>query len=156
MKFVCALLLVLTSLALAETFSTLRMQILNGKAILLVDSPPAVNDAVEAANRIVGKPYKPGGGHGPEEDDGYDCSGATSYVLRAAGVLEGALSSSGFKEFGEPGPGEWISIYHRPGHVFLVIAGARFDTTDSANVGPGWREADRFDQGFVVRHPKGM
>ena len=153
----------LSSLTLdVRSFSTDRMKVQLGRATLLAEAPEPVREAVQAANRIVGKPYKPAGGHGKLEDDGYDCSGATSYVLSSAGLLEGARSSSGFIEYGEPGTGEWITVYARSGHVFLVIADARFDTTDHANVGPGWREATRktektlTDKGFIARHPKGL
>ena len=156
MKLFCGILVLIASLALGETFFTEKIKITDGQAVLLVEAPDAVKAAVDAANRIAGKPYKYAGGHGIWEDDGYDCSGSTSYVLHAAGVLDEARSSSGFKDYGEPGPGEWISVHVKPGHVFLVIAGARFDTTDHADIGPGWREADRLPEAFEIRHPKGM
>jgi hypothetical protein len=145
---------------LAETFLTPRVTVVTGQATLLIDeAPEAVKRAVDAANRIAGKPYKPAGGHGVWEDDGYDCSGCASYVLHAAGVLEEARSSGEFMEYGEPGPGEWITLFVRSGHVFVVIGEARFDTTDHDNIGPGWREAVRVTEGlkgFTARHPKGL
>ena len=40
-----------------------------------------------AANRIAGKPYRYGGGHGSFNDTGYDCSGSVSYALHGGGLL---------------------------------------------------------------------
>ncbi|MEO7932300.1 MAG: peptidoglycan endopeptidase [Chthoniobacterales bacterium] len=152
--------IILIGSALAETFLTPRVTVVTGQATLLIDdAPEAVKRAVDAANRIVGKPYKPAGGHGEWEDDGYDCSGSVSYVLHGAGLLEEARASGDYLEYGEPGPGKWITVFVRPGHVFLVIGDARFDTTDHENIGPGWREAVRVTEGvkgFAARHPKDL
>ena len=140
-------------------FSTSRVQVKMAHARLLVDAPEAVRLAIDGANRIVGKAYKFAGGHENFEDDGYDCSGATSYVLHAAGLLDYARPSGEFLKYGEPGPGKWITVFARPGHVFVVIGDARFDTTDHANIGPGWREAVRVTEGvagFTARHPQGL
>ncbi len=143
------------AIAMGTTFANERLEISSGQAHWLVEAPPVLKTAVAAANRISGMPYKYAGGHGSFDDDGYDCSGAASYVLHAAGLLEEAMDSSQFMEYGEPGAGEWITVHARAGHVFLVIAGIRFDTTDAANVGPGWRELERAE-GFVIRHPAGF
>ena len=43
--------------------------------------------AIAAANRIHTRPYIWGGGHRSFKSKGYDCSGAVSYVLHAAGLL---------------------------------------------------------------------
>lgn len=120
------------------------------------DAPAEVRRMVEAANEIAGRPYKAGGGHENFVDSGYDCSGTVSYVLAGAGLLEYPLSSGDFLDWGEPGVGKWVTIYARRGHVFMVIAGVRFDTTDSLNVGPGWRVSKRPPEGFVPRHPAGL
>src|SRR5205807_8232998 len=44
-------------------------------AVAPADAPQQVKAAIAAANKIVGKPYRYGGGHGQWEDAGYDCSG---------------------------------------------------------------------------------
>src|SRR5436190_13621656 len=44
-------------------------------AVAPADAPAEVQQAIAAANKIVGKPYKYGGGHGDFQDSGYDCSG---------------------------------------------------------------------------------
>ena len=48
-----------------------KAKVRNGKAIAPADAPPAVKKAIAAANRIVTKPYKYGGGHAKVEDTGY-------------------------------------------------------------------------------------
>jgi Putative peptidoglycan binding domain len=129
----------------------------DGLAIAPASAPPEVKAAIEAANRIVGKPYKYGGGHGRWEDSGYDCSGAMSYALHGAGLLDQAMPSGSFTRYGEAGKGEWISVYAHGGHGFLVIAGLRFDTGwNNAGKGPRWSEEMRPDDGYTVRHPAGF
>ena len=56
------------------------------------------------------------------------------------------------------GEGDWISVYARHGHVFLVVAGLRFDTgwTGASREGPRWTMRDRPADGCVVRHPEGL
>ena len=41
--------------------------------------------------------------------------------------------------YGEPGPGQWLTIYASPTHVYAVIAGLRWDTVgDARGSGPRW------------------
>lgn len=129
-----------------------RIQLIDGKAVLVGEAPPAIVEAVEAANRLVGKPYKWGGGHAKFDDSGYDCSGATSYVLREAGLMKGVRASSGFFDFGKKGQGEWLTVWVRKGHVFLTIGGARFDTHgQTRSDGPHWTLEKRDKKKFVAR-----
>ena len=128
-----------------------------GQAIAPSHAPPAVHRAIAAANNIAGLPYKWGGGHAILDDTGYDCSGAASYVLRNAGLLEGQMPSKGFLSYGERGAGEWITVVARNGHVYLVIAGLRFDTQGTRkDDGPKWRSDHRDPKGHVLRHPSGL
>lgn len=130
---------------------------MNGRAIAPRNAPVAVKRAIAAANRIQGLPYKYGGGHARLDDSGYDCSGATSYVLRHAGLLEGQMPSKGFLKYGKRGRGKWITIFARRGHVFLEIAGLRFDTYGTnRHDGPRWRARPRDKKGHSVRHPPGL
>lgn len=129
----------------------------NGCAMAPASAPPAVHSAIAAGNRIAGLPYRMGGGHTKSFDHSYDCSGATSFVLKAAGGLKSSAPSSYFRKYGEKGYGEWISVYARKGHVFLVIAGLRFDTGWSDGPrGPKWTTKSRPARGYVVRHPPGL
>jgi len=129
----------------------------DGRAVAPASAPQEVKDAIEAANRIVGKPYKYGGGHGRWDDSGYDCSGAMSYALHGAGLLDRPLTSGDFMSWGERGKGSWITIYAHGGHGFLVIAGLRFDTGwNNAGKGPRWSGEMRPTGGYTVRHPAGL
>lgn len=144
--------------ALASAVMDGRTAVLrNGKAIPPRNAPQEVKLAIAAANRIAGKPYKWGGGHARLNDSGYDCSGAASYVLRNAGLLQGQMPSRGFLNYGRRGHGKWISVYARNGHVFMTIAGLRFDTQGQKRQdGPKWRSEPRAQQNHVVRHPPGL
>ena len=131
-----------------------------GTAIAPASAPARVRAAIDAGNRIAGKPYRYGGGHGRFDDTcdtGYDCSGAASFVLRAAGGLREPMPSKAFRRFGEGGEGDWISVYARRDHVFLVVAGLRFDTgwTHGAP-GPRWTTGGRPTNNCVIRHPVGL
>jgi hypothetical protein len=132
----------------------------DGLAAAPVEAPPQVHAAIAAANKIIGKPYRYGGGHGRVEDSGYDCSGTVSYALIGAELLEAPLDSSSFMRWGEAGPGEWITVYTNPGHAFVVIAGLRLDTSAAGDrggrKGPRWRPALRSTRGFKARHPEGL
>jgi len=113
----------------------------NGTAIAPASAPRRVKRAIEAGNRIDDKPYKYGGGHGSWNDKGYDCSGAVSYVLgdKGAKILNSPMPSGSFAKWGGKGKGKWITWYGDSGHVFVVIAGLRFDTSqpDDGKSGPG-------------------
>ena len=129
-----------------------------GKAAAPNSAPARIKRAIAAANKIVGKPYRRGGGHRQHEDRAYDCSGSVAYVLREAGMLKkGAHPVSGdFLRWGRPGFGKWLTVYAKRGHVFLIIAGLRFDTTGSGRgVGPRWYDTARPSHGFKVRHIPG-
>jgi Putative peptidoglycan binding domain len=119
-------------------------------------APLQVQAAISAANRIASTPYCWGGGHQRLEDRCHDCSGAVSYALRAAGLMTGALDSTGLMSWGEPGPGAWISVYAHRSHAYVVIAGMRFDTSGQGEKGPRWRTEPRSAAGFTVRHPVGL
>lgn len=128
----------------------------NGFAMAPPQAPDRVQMAVAAANRIAGLPYSYGSGHREEFGRAYDCSGATSFVLKAAGLLDSTTVSSAFRHYGERGPGRWISVYARRGHVFLVMAGLRFDTAWHGASGPQWTTRSRPADLCVIRHPPGL
>ena len=128
-----------------------------GMAIAPSEAPPVVRQAIAAGNRIAGMPYVYGGGHGYGMDAGYDCSGSASFVLRGAGLLDSSMPSGSFRHYGEPGPGEWITIWARRGHVFMSVAGLRFDTGwTRGSHGPQWTTESRPAEDCVQRHPDGL
>jgi hypothetical protein len=132
----------------------------NGFAAAPADAPVEVQEAVFAANEIVGKPYIYGGGHRSFESSGYDCSGTVSYALHGGGLLRSPLDSGSFMRWGERGKGAWITVYTNPGHAFAVIAGLRLDTSPAGDPsglrGPRWRPVLRSTRGFKARHPLGF
>jgi hypothetical protein len=134
-------------------------KIVKGVAYAPSYAPMQVKQAIWAGNDIRTKPYIYAGGHGTFKDAGYDCSGAVSYVLHAAGLLKTSMDSSEFESWGQKGLGQWITVYTNPGHAFVQIAGIRFDTSaeDDPNpppgTGPRWRPLMQGTGGFESRHP---
>jgi len=126
------------------------------KAVAPGAAPTAVKSAIDAANAIAITPYVWGGGHTSFESSGYDCSGAVSYALHGAGLLDAPLTSGALERYGEPGPGRWMTIYASADHAYAVIAGLRWDTVGYGDgVGPRWHREPPYPNGYVVRHPVG-
>jgi cell wall-associated NlpC family hydrolase len=119
-------------------------------------APAAVVRVIAAANAIATLPYVWGGGHGSFHANGYDCSGSVSYALAAAGLVSSPMTSGMFMSWGAPGPGRWITVYANPGHVWMEVAGWRFDTVALATSGTRWSRGGGEFAGFVARHPPGL
>ncbi len=116
-----------------------QAKLVGGLAIAPRRAPQRVVSAVDAANHIAkGHPYCLGGGHRDWKSNCYDCSGAVSYALHAAGLLDHPLDSTGLESWGRAGADPWVTVYANQGHAFMVIAGLRFDTADTLGGGPGW------------------
>jgi peptidoglycan hydrolase-like protein with peptidoglycan-binding domain len=128
----------------------------DGLAIAPADAPDAVKRVIAAGNEIATKPYRYGGGHGRWKDAGYDCSGSVSYALHGGDLLDSALPSSGFFDWGEAGEGQWITIYTKSSHMFMVVAGLRFDTSGRSRAGTRWQADMRDTSGYRSRHPAGL
>lgn len=133
----------------------------DGQAVPPPGAPPVVKRVIAAANEIDGRPYIWGGGHASFKSKGYDCSGAVSYALHGADLLGFTEVSGQLAHYGDPGPGRWITIYANAEHVFMVVAGLRFDTrNDPEHVsGPRWKMAapeSSILPKFAVRHPAGL
>jgi hypothetical protein len=139
------------------TVSGSRAVVRHGVAFAPANAPEAVKRAIWATNALRRMPYKWGGGHGSFSDNGYDCSGTVSFALHAAGVLSVPAQSSDLLNYGERGPGHWITVYSRSGHSFAVIAGLRLDTTGYYGTeGPRWHADGRDTWGYEARHPVGL
>lgn len=142
----------------------------DGSALAPADAPAAVLAVIAAGNPIHSLPYLWGGGHKTfdlaADQVGVDCSGAVSYLLHAAGLLDTPLTSTQLETWGQPGPGRWITVYANSAHTWIVIAGIAMDTAEyggppiPAGSGPRWRSqplANLQDgQSYVVRHPAGL
>ncbi|MGI8780646.1 MAG: peptidoglycan-binding domain-containing protein [Solirubrobacteraceae bacterium] len=118
--------------------------------------PWRVRRIIASGSRIAAKPYKYGGGHRSWDDSGYDCSGSVSYALHGAGLVKRAFTSGEFMSWGAPGAGRWVTIYASPGHVYMIVAGRRFDTTGRDESGSRWQTRSRSSAGYAVRHPRGL
>ena len=126
------------SSAAGRTSATCGARILDdGRALPPAGAPPEVRAVIEAANRIVDTPYVWGGGHRSWKDRGYDCSGAVGYALHGAGMLDYTMVSGTMADhWGERGVGRWITVHANDSHVYMVVAGLRFDTRDGPTPGP--------------------
>ncbi|MBA3508660.1 MAG: C40 family peptidase [Thermoleophilaceae bacterium] len=128
----------------------------DGTAVAPDNAPEPVKRVIQAANAIAKLPYKWGGGHGAWRDNGYDCSGSVSFALAGAGLLKSPLASGGFMNWGDPGPGKWITIYANEGHMFMMVAGLRFDTSGRGRAGTRWQSGIRSAAGLEVRRAPGL
>jgi hypothetical protein len=129
----------------------------DGTALAPANAPPAVQAAINAGNQIRTMPYRWGGGHRSFYDTGYDCSGAVSYVLNAAGMLASPLPSGPLAGWGLPGKGYWITVFANASHTYMKVAGLRFDTSSAGDrlnqgKGPRWRATKRKPRGYAIRH----
>jgi 3D (Asp-Asp-Asp) domain-containing protein len=142
----------------------------DGLAAAPREAPQAVKDMIAAGNRLDHATYVYGGAHGPPLSTlqpAYDCSSSVSYVLHAGGVFGDLAWVSGeLENYGEPGPGKWVTVYANSEHAFMYVAGIRFDTSwegtdngpnDGQN-GPRWRVYPEVPTWatWVVRHPPGL
>jgi cell wall-associated NlpC family hydrolase len=133
----------------------------DGTATIPPDAPARVAAIIQAGNEVARKPYVYGGGHGRFansvwSDTAYDCSGSISFTLAAAGMIDRPMTSGELADWGEPGPGKWVTIYANAEHTFMYVAGLRFDTSGRQITGSRWQTATRNLGGFRVVHPKGL
>ena len=119
-------------------------------------APAAIGQVMAAGNAIATLPYLYGGGHASFHADAYDCSGSVSYALAAAGLVSAPMTSGAFESWGDPGPGKWITVWANAGHVFMYVAGWRFDTVALAYGGTRWSQSATGTDGYVARHPPGL
>jgi cell wall-associated NlpC family hydrolase len=148
-----------------------KATLVDGRVIAPASAPARVKDVIDAANRLVEKPYIYGGGHRAYKvsaasamvklDRGYDCSGSVSFALHGGGFLRSPLPSGPLMKWGQRGPGTWITVYSSPSHAYVVVAGLRFDTSmhdrnaPGPRTGPRWSRTLRRSNAFVARHPRG-
>ena len=118
-------------------------------------APAVVKRVIRAANEIYGKPYVWGGGHASWEDRGYDCSGAVGYALHGGGLVGSTMVSGELAYWGSPGLGRWITVHANAEHVYMVVAGLRFDTRTplTGTTGPRWHTYMVDPGPFTARHP---
>jgi hypothetical protein len=138
----------------------------SGLAAAPASAPLAVKEMIAAGDQIVGKPYGYGAGHGLPLSaiaPAYDCSSSVEHLLYGARLLPVSYGAASIEleSFGQAGPGRWVTLYASPDHVFMYVAGLRWDTHDAAGAGDGsggigWHPLIRSSAGFVARHPVGL
>jgi hypothetical protein len=138
----------------------------DGLAAAPAGAPAAVKGIIAAGNQIVGRPYQVGGGHGLPLSDiapTYDCSSSVEHLLYGGGLLAASYdaASGTLESFGSAGVGRWVTLYASADHVFMYVAGLRWDTWNAAGPGDGssgigWHPLIRISAGFVARHPTGL
>lgn len=141
-----------------RTSSTCGARLVDGRAIPPPNAPVEVKQVIAAANRIRGRDYVWGGGHTSWHTRGYDCSGAVGYALHGAGLLDVTMVSGQLAYWGEAGAGRWLTVFANPDHVYLEVAGLRFDTRGNRPgvSGPRWHMASVDPNKFAARHPVGL
>jgi len=142
----------------ARTAASCGASLVDGEAIPPPGAPAAVKQVIHAANEIRHRPYIWGGGHRSWLSHGYDCSGAVGYALHGAGLLDTTMVSGQLEIWGEAGPGRWITVYANREHVFMVVAGLRFDTRGDPDgvSGPRWHRGWADPLRFEARHPTSL
>jgi hypothetical protein len=127
----------------------------SGEAVAPAGAPAVVKQMIAAGNAIARTPYLWGGGHARVYDRGYDCSGSLSFAFIHAGLLQRPIAH-GWSTMGQPGPGRWVSVYSNAGHVWMEVAGLRYDTSAISIRGSRWTNVPRSKAGFTVRHLPGL
>lgn len=133
--------------------------------------------AVTAAANLLASmhlPYSYGGGHTltPTKPTlgldgappvGLDCSSSVSFVLQHAGFDIPTMVSGQFETWGDPGPGQEVTIYASSWHVIMKIGNRFFGTSGfghpATGTGPAWFTVDpgaSYLALFVARHPPGL
>jgi hypothetical protein len=144
-------------------------------ALVPAQAPSIVQAMVIAGNELQDLPYGATGHPDPRGADSEDCSSTVNYVLYRSGVrpiaeiVHNNPLAQDYVDWGDPGPGKWVSIYATTtptNHVFIVIAGLRLDTShNGTDVGPNrdkdgprWRILDHLPTWahWSVRHPPGL
>ncbi|MET0557261.1 MAG: hypothetical protein ABW065_01125 [Solirubrobacterales bacterium] len=117
-----------------------------------------MREVIAAANQINGRPYIWGGGHLSFFSRGYDCSGAVGYALHGADLLSTTMVSGQLAYWGAGGVGRWITVYANAHHVYMEVAGLRYDTRDDPPgvSGPRWHTVHVDPRKFTARHPAGL
>jgi len=128
----------------------------DGLAVAPLGAPAAVQAVIDAGNQIARLPYRYGGGHATWIDTAYDCSASISFAFAAAGLVSAPMVSGQLAQWGDSGPGRWITVFANAGHTFMYVAGLRFDTGGLAATGSRWQATPRSTAGFAERHPLGL
>ena len=81
-------------------------------------------------------PYVLGGGHSGFGMQPFDCSGAVSDVLHAAGLLNVPMVTTQLEHWGKPGKGP-LTVFVNDAHTVMSLDGRVFGTSSAFNPGGG-------------------
>ena len=128
----------------------------DGTAAAPENAPDEVKKIIASGNEIAKLPYKWGGGHGDVARHRLRLHRLDD--LCPAHDLPRAAASrrSATRNWQLPGPGKWITTYASSYHVYMIVAGLRFDTSGLRVAGSRWTTQARSSSGFVPRHPAGF
>ncbi|MDQ6835900.1 MAG: hypothetical protein M3016_06895, partial [Actinomycetota bacterium] len=91
------------------------------------------------------------------------CSSSVEHLLYGGALVPVTYeaASGTLESFGVPGLGRWVTVYASAAHVFMYVAGLRWDTWNAGgpqdgSTGIGWHPLVRSAAGFVARHPVGL
>ena len=112
----------------------------DGLAIAPASAPEQVKQIIAAGNQIATNAVQVRRRPRKLEDTGYDCSGSVSYALHGVpGLLEAPLPSGGFIGLGRAGPRAVGDVYAKASHMYMVVAGLRFDTSGRTKNNTRWQ-----------------
>jgi hypothetical protein len=66
------------------------------------------------------------------------------------------MASGEFMSWGQAGPGQWVTLFANGGHIYMTVAGIRFDTSGRTKAGTRWQADNRSSSGYTIRHPDGL
>lgn len=170
-----------------------RIKIEDGLAVSQTPIPPPLQQIILRGNQIALNEYRFGACHGPfssiytDLSAPCDCSGSVSWAL-GPDFLDKPLASYDFPNSSrvEPGPGQYVTLYTKPDHMYMVIGAStvaraagkeksaakgntaseatavRFDTSARkeglrrGGVSSRWTTKMRSSAGYQVFHPKGL
>ncbi len=141
--------------ALKEPAAETRQRTFTRRSAGAAATSAAVERVYRKAKQISSKrfPYVWGGGHARAgtpsgSPPGYDCSGSVIAALAAGGLgyqPGGSTDVSGTmaREWGEPGPGQEMTVYANDSHVFVVFtfgfgSGRKAEFYTTGDWGSGW------------------
>ena len=133
----------------------------DGMAAAPADAPAEVQQAIWAANEIIGKPYVYGGGHAASRTAATTARAPSPTRCIGGGLLDGSpLDSVSFMSWGERGRGRLDHRLHEPRPRLRRDrrAAPRHERRGRSvrRQGPALAPGPALHQGFIARHPDGF
>ena len=137
-----------------------RAKLVDDLAVAPAGAPPQVVRAIEAANSIIDKPYRYGGGHQRWHDRATTAPAppATRSASTARGCSRARCPPETSSAGASAGKGEWITTYSNAGHMYVGDRRATARHLHDRRQRPRLERASRrvANGPFKVRHPLGL